>query len=68
MNLTKEQLIQRLKWAEESTNDFIAELKLSVGYLENKIELKEDTSRILGDILIACDLNDDEPEKHWEVK
>ena len=55
--MKKEQLKQRLKWIEESTNDFI----------NNHIgeENDEDRLRILNDILIACDLNDDEPEKYW---
>ena len=64
--MDKGKLEQRLKWIEESTNDFIKqfdEIKKTF-----KIEFTDDTDRILGDILIACDLNDDEPEKHWEVK
>ena len=55
--MNKEQLKQRLKWIEESTNDFIKTCK-------NK-EFDTDRLRILNDILIACDLNDNEPEKYW---
>ena len=64
--MNKENMEQRLKWIEESTNAFIKqfdEIKKTF-----KIEFTDDTDRILGDILIACDLNDDEPEKHWEIK
>ena len=55
--MTKKQLIMRLKWIEESTDDYIK----SIGGIDNS-----DQFRMLNDILIACDLNDDEPEKHWE--
>ena len=55
--MNKEQLKQRLKWIGESTNDFIKTCK-------NK-EFDTDRLRILNDILIACDLNDNEPEKYW---
>ena len=43
--MNKEQLKQRLKWIEESTNDFIKTCK-------NK-EFDTDRLRILNDILIA---------------
>ena len=55
--MTKKQLIMRLKWIEESTDDYIK----SIGGIDNS-----DQFRMLNDILIACDLNDDEPEKYWE--
>ena len=64
--MDKGKLEQRLKWIEESTNDFIKqfdEIKKTFN-----IEFTDDTDRILSDILIACDLNDNEPEKHWDVK
>ena len=54
--MTKKQIIQRLKWIEESTNDYI----YSIGGIDNS-----DQFRILNDILIACDLNDNETEKYW---
>ena len=54
--MKKEQLKQRLKWIEESTNDFINT------YIGEEIDSHR--IRILNDILIACDLNDDEPEKY----
>ena len=46
---------RRLKWIEESTKDFI----------KTSEKMDSDKIRILNDILIACDLNDDEPEKYW---
>ena len=55
--MNKKQIIQRLKWIEESTNDYIS----SIGGIDNS-----DQFRMLNDILIACDLNDDEPEKYWD--
>ena len=55
--MTKKQLIMRLKWIEESTDDYIK----SIGGIDDS-----DQFRMLNDILIACDLNDDEPEKYWE--
>mgnify|MGYP003132220553 CR=1 FL=1 len=55
--MKKEQLKQRLKWIEESTNDFI---NTYIGE-----DFDSHRLRILNDILIACDLNDDEPEKYW---
>ena len=54
--VSKEQLKQRLKWIEESVEDYIE----SIGGIDNSEQF-----RALNDILIACDLNDDEPEKHW---
>ena len=57
--MKKEQLKQRLKWIEESTNDFINT------YIGEEEEIDSHRLRILNDILIACDLNDDEPEKYW---
>tara|TARA_Y100000004_G_C8879230_1_gene396846 strand:- start:382 stop:624 length:243 start_codon:yes stop_codon:yes gene_type:complete len=52
----KDNLIQRLKWIEESMEDYID----SIGGIDNSEQF-----RMLNDILIACDLNDDEPEKYW---
>ena len=49
---------RRLKWIEESTKDFI----------KTSEKMDSDKIRILNDILIACDLNDDEPEKYWRKK
>ena len=57
--MTKKQIIQRLKWIEESTNDFINT------YIGEEEEIDSHRLRILNDILIACDLNDNEPEKYW---
>ena len=54
--MNKKQLIMRLKWIEESMDDYIQ----SIGGIDNS-----DQFRMLNDILIACDLNDDEPEKYW---
>ena len=45
--------VRRLEWIRESIGDLI------------KTSEEMDKDRIINDILIACDLNDDEPEKHW---
>ena len=52
-NSESEKAIRRLEWIRESIGDLI----------KNSEEMDKD--RIINDILIACDLNDDEPEKHW---
>ena len=52
-NSESEKAIRRLEWIRESIGDLI------------KISEEMDKDRIINDILIACDLNDDEPEKHW---
>ena len=52
-NSESEKVIRRLEWIRESIGDLI------------KISEEMDKDRIINDILIACDLNDDEPEKHW---
>ena len=57
---------QRLKWIEEDTKDFIKQFNEIKKTFD--IEFTDDVDRILSDILIACDLDDDEPEKHWEVR
>ena len=54
--MNKKQLIMRLKWIEESMDDYIQ----SIGGIDNSAQF-----RMLNAILIACDLNDDEPEKYW---
>ena len=51
-NSQGEKAIRRLEWIRESIGDFI------------KTSEEMDKDRIINDILIACDLNDDEPEKH----
>ena len=52
-NSESEKAIRRLEWIRESIGDLI------------KTSEEMDKDRIINDILIACDLNDDEPEKHW---
>ena len=52
-NSKSEKAIRRLEWIRESVGDLI------------KTSEEMDKDRIINDILIACDLNDDEPEKHW---
>ena len=52
-NSESEKVIRRLEWIRESIGDLI------------KTSEEMDKDRIINDILIACDLNDDEPEKHW---
>ena len=52
-NSESEKAIRRLEWIRESIGDLI------------KTSEEMDKDRIINDILICCDLNDDEPEKHW---
>ena len=52
-NSESEKAIRRLEWIRESIGDLI------------KTSEEMDKDRIINDILIACDLNDDEPEKPW---
>ena len=52
-NSESEKAIRRLEWIRESIGDLI------------KTSEEMDKDRIINDILIACDLNDDEPEKYW---